>query len=406
VDFQRASFDQPVSNLVAVQDTLTRRVADLIRQRLGEEIKLRGLRDATANPQAWALVQHAEQLRKHAEALVAAQDTLAAASAFDRADSLYAQAMAEDPKWAEPLIASGSIAYRRSRLAGFDPLAAAPWIDKGEARATRALALAPQDPEALELRGTIRYWRWLLRLEPEPLAARTLLANAQKDLEAAVRSNPNQAGAWAALSHLYNQNHAAGQVEAKLAAQRAYEADAYLSNADQILWRLFVSSYDLGQFVDAIRWCEEGQHRFPGDYKFVKCPLFLMTSRAREPDVSLAWTLADSVGKIAPAPRRSFESLEGQMLVAIVLARAGLRDSARGVARRARDNPDIDPSRELMLDQAYLHLLLAERDEALKALMAYLSANPDRRAGMADDPGWWFRELQDDPRFQQLVRGK
>jgi hypothetical protein len=131
-----------------------------------------------------------------------------------------------------------------------------------------------------------------------------------------------------------------------------------------------------------------------------------MTSRAREPDVSLAWTLADSVGKIAPAPRRSFESLEGQMLVAIVLARAGLRDSARGVARRARDNPDIDPSRELMLDQAYLHLLLAERDEALKALMAYLSANPDRRAGMADDPGWWFRELQDDPRFQQLVRGK
>jgi hypothetical protein len=233
-----------------------------------------------------------------------------------------------------------------------------------------------------------------------------LLANAQNDLEAAVRSNPNQAGAWAALSHLYNQNHAAGQVEAKLAAQRAYEADAYLSNADQILWRLFVSSYDLGQFVDAIRWCDEGQHRFPGDYKFVKCPLFLMTSRAREPDVSLAWRLADSVGKIAPAPRRSFESLEGQMLVAIVLARAGLRDSAREVARRARDNPDIDPSRELMLDQAYLHLLLAERDEALKALMAYLSANPDRRAGMADDPGWWFRELQDDPRFQQLVRGK
>ncbi len=35
----------------------------------------------------------------------------------------------------------------------------------------------------------------------------------------------------------------------KLAARRAYEEDAYLSNADVILSRLFYSSYDLGQFV-------------------------------------------------------------------------------------------------------------------------------------------------------------
>ena len=405
-DFQRASFEQAATNVLAVQDTLTHQVASLIRQRLGEEIKLRGLREGTASPQAWALVQRAEQVRKQGEALVARQDTDGAARSFDRADSLYAQAQAEDPKWVEPLIGRGSMAYRRSRLGGFDPLAAKPWIEKGQKFADDALALAPQDPDALELRGTLRYWSWLVRLEADPVAARTLLSNAQSDLEASVRSHPSQAGAWAALSHLYNQNHAAGQIEAKLAAQRAYEADAYLNNADQILWRLFVSSYDLGQFIDAVRWCEEGQRRFPADYKFVKCPLFLMTSKAREPDVALAWTLADSVAKVAPAPRREFEKLEGQMLVAIVLARSGLLDSARQVSQRSRGNPDVDPTRDLMLDEAYLHLLLGERDEALKALKAYLAANPDRRAGMADDPGWWFRGLQDDPRFQQMVRGK
>jgi hypothetical protein len=53
-----------------------------------------------------------------------------------------------------------------------------------------------------------------------------------------------------------------------------------------------------------------------------------------------------------------------------------------------------------------MHLLVGDRDEALRSLKAYLAANPDRRAGMADDPGWWFRELEDDARFQQLVRGR
>jgi hypothetical protein len=131
-----------------------------------------------------------------------------------------------------------------------------------------------------------------------------------------------------------------------------------------------------------------------------------MTSKAKEPDVALAWKLADSAAKLSPASRRDFEKLEGQMLVAIVLARAKQMDSARHVAQRARAGPDVDQTRDLKLDEAYMHLLVGDRDEALRSLKAYLAANPDRRAGMADDPGWWFRELEDDARFQQLVRGR
>ena len=404
-EFQRASFEQPATNLLAIKDTLTQQVAAMIRQRLGEEIKLREQQRSTANPNAWALVQRAEQARKQAEALVAKQDTTSAvARAFDQADTLYAQAHLADPKWTEPLVGRATLGYRRSRLVGVDGLAAKPWIAKGEKYAEEALALDPRDPDALEVRGTLRYWSWLLSLEPDPAAAKTLVANAQSDLETAVKVRPSQASAWAILSHLYV--NMKSETDGKLAARRAYEEDAYLSNADQVINRLFLISYDLSQFVDADHWCQEGLRRFPDNFLFVKCQLLLMTSKAKEPDVALAWQLADSVPKLTPLGRRQFERLDARMLVAMVLARAGLADSARQVSKRTRTGSDVDPTQELAWDAIYVSILLGDKDEALKALKTYLTANPQRREGLAEDPGWWFRGIQDDPRFQELVRGK
>src|SRR5256885_3385202 len=75
-------------------------------------------------------------------------------------------------------------------------------------------------------------------------------------------------------------------VEAKIDAQRAYEADAYLSTADQVLWRLYTTSYDLEQFADAQRWCDEGVRRFPGNQRFAECQLWILTSSAKPPDVA------------------------------------------------------------------------------------------------------------------------
>ncbi|HET6796794.1 MAG TPA: protein kinase [Gemmatimonadales bacterium] len=405
-EFQRASFEQPAANLLAIKDTLTQEVAGLIRKRLGEEIKLREQQRRAANPQAWALVQRAEQVRKKAEELVAKQDTTNAANhAFDQADTLYAQAHLADPKWTEPLDGRASLGYRRSRLVGLDGLAAKPWIDKGLKYAEEALALDPRDPDALEARGTLHYWSWLLSLEPDQEKAKSLLASAQSDLETAVKIRPSQASAWAILSHLYV--NAKSETDGKLAARRAYEEDAYLSNADQVINRLFLISYDLSQFVDADYWCKEGQKRFPENYLFLKCQLYMMTSKAREPDVTLAATLADSVPKLAPPGRRDFEGREAQMLRAMVLARAGQADSARQVSKRARaGGPDVDPSQDLAWDAIYVSILTGDKDEALKALKTYLTSNPQRREGLAEDPGWWFRGIQDDPRFQELVRSK
>jgi eukaryotic-like serine/threonine-protein kinase len=401
-DYQRASFEQPAANILSIQDSLVQEVAGLIRQRLGEEVKIREQRESTSSPEAWAQVQRAEQARKRAEELVARQDTSGAVDAsFDLADSIYASAGRVDPKWVEPVLGRGWVAFRRSRLVGLDPLAARPWIDRGKKFADQALELAPQNPDALQLRGELRYWSWLLTLEPETAKADQLLQSAQSDLEAAVRLRPSQAGAWAALSHLYYQT--AGETDAKLAARRAYEEDAYLANADLILQRLFLASYDLSQFVDAAHWCAEGQRRFPADFKFVKCQLWLMTTKAQEPDVELAWKLADSVAKATPVSQRSFETLESRMLVAIVLARKGLADSAKAVAQRSRGGADVDATRDLMLDDAYVRLLSGDKDGALSSLKVYLAANPDRRTALAEDPGWWFQSLESDPGFKQLV---
>jgi serine/threonine-protein kinase len=173
-----------------------------------------------------------------------------------------------------------------------------------------------------------------------------------------------------------------------------------------VLSRLFNASYDLSQFNDAQHWCEEGQRRFPDDYKFVACQLWMLTTKAKDPDVALAWKLADSLPKISPGPRQQFEKLEGMMNVAAVLARAGLKDSARKVALRARGNADVDPTKDLAWDETYVRILVGDKDEAFKLLTAYLAANPERRAGLADNPSWWLREIQNDPRFEALARPK
>ncbi len=408
-DFERASFEQPAGDLLAVQDTLTQKVAGLIRRRLGEEVRLREQRNRTRSVEAWALVQRAEQARKQAEALVDQKDTTAAvAQSFDLADSLYARAHGADSTWTEPLVGRASVAYRRSRLVGFDGLAAKPWIQKGKKFAEQALSLDPQNPDGLEVRGTLRYLSWLLNLEPDPPAAKRLLKDAQADLETAVRVKPLQAGAWSILSHLYGNTK--GETDAKLAGLRAYEADAYLRDAPQLLNRLFGNSYDLTQFAEAARWCDEGARRFPTDFNFVKCRLWMMSTRATEPDVARAWKLADSLPKLSPVGRQEYDAREARMFVAMVLARAGLADSARKVALRARAGADVDPTQDLAYDEVYVHILRGDKDQAFEALKRYLAANPERRAGLSDttesDSPWWFRSIEDDPRFKALVFGK
>ena len=399
VDFQRASFEQPEKNLIAVSDTLAAQAALLIRARLGEEIAMRQIRDEARNPDAWSLYQQAARLRKDGEA---ANDTTVVARDYAGADSLLARAEQLDPKWPDPPVLRGELAYLRSRSYGLsDPPASNRWISQGLVHADQALALDGNDPDALELRGNLRYWRWLLNIVADRDSAHQLLMSAKSDLETATKLNPTQAGAWATLSHLYYQTGSLPDVY--LAARNALSEDAYLASADKILQRLFYSSYDLGQFSDAERWCGEGRRRFVADPVFTECRLWLMTTRQDSANPRLAWQLLDSVVALTPADGRVYQRLYDQALVAGVLARAGSADSARHLLQRSEASATLDATRDLAYVKSMMYTLLGDKRAAIDQLKLYLAANPNKRQGLAQDPGWQFASLADDPAFRQLV---
>ena len=401
-DIERGSFEHPRGNVLQLRDTLAQQVARFLRRRLGEELVLREQKSGTENVAAWILVQQAEKTRKDADSLTAAGDVAGGARLLQRGDSLLVQAEALDRKWAEPLVLRAAIAYRRSRLVGARaPLQAAPWIERGLSLAAQALQLDQQNARALELRGTLRYWRWLLHLAPDPKEAAALLQDAERDLRAAVGLTPSLASAWSTLSHLdYQKNDI---TQAKIDAQRAYEEDAYLRVADQVLWRLFSASYSLEQTQDAVHWCAEGRRRFPKNPRFTECQLWVLTLKDVDPDVPKAWHLVAELRDLGPAQQAEFDRLRDQILVAAVLARAGAGDSARHLLARSSADAQIDRERELVSYQAFVRVLLGDRDEALDLLKQYLAANPEHRVGFATGYHWWWRDLRDDARFRQLV---
>src|SRR4029077_18211697 len=236
--------------------------------------------------------------------------------------------------------------------------------------AERALHLKPDDADALELRGTLRYWRWLNNLV-EPKDAGQLFASAEKDLRASVAANPAQASAWTTLSHLLL-NKSAATAEAKLAALRAYEADPYLTNANVTVWRLFSTSFDLEDPIEAKHWCEEGQRRFPKDFRFAECQLWYYALKGVKPDVPKTWQLLDRYLELSPAGFKELNRHKGQMYVAVALARARLADSARAVAVRARADATLDPGREVAYFETVARLIMGDKDEAFRQFGAYL----------------------------------
>ena len=224
-------------------------------------------------------------------------------------------------------------------------------------------------------------------------------------MEAATQLEPTQAGAWAALSHLYLLADNTSETDVVKAAAKAYEADPFISNASKIVERIFYGYYDLDQAVAAAEWCDEGRRRFPDNGVFTMCQLYVMTMRGQHPDAARAWLLANS-DAIANDPRggsTELQKLDARLMVAAVLARAGLKDSAKAVAKGGTAGTDVDPARYLYMQQAFALLLAGDKRGSVGALKVFLTANPDQRKAFAKDPGWRFVDLADNPAFRRLV---
>jgi TolB-like protein/DNA-binding SARP family transcriptional activator len=385
-------------DLFELLDDVGERIAGLLRRELGMEIQIREWRAGTRSTAAWERVKRANSVLNDYEALVMSGDEAAAARSLDLADTLLARAEAADPRWVEPIIQRGWIAANRAMLVAgqgrdHDP----PGLEVGIAHAARALALDPESSGAYELRGIL-----VARLAGETDDADEaghLLRRAEADLRQATELDEARARAWSRLSRILADR---GQLlEAKLAAQRAYEADAFLRDADLVLARLCEMSIQLQDWDEVTRWCELGRKRFEDDEYFAAAELTALAGPVGpEPDVELAWALVDRTLALSPPQDRDGYRPGLLMQLAAVLARAGRADSARAVIAQARAAGRRDDS-ESDYQEANARLILGEADEALRLLERFLAAEPEYRQFLASD--WWFERLYDDSRFQALV---
>ena len=409
VNVQRASFSGAAANQLALRDTIAVVASDLIRLELGQELQLKEQRFRTSSKEAWLLLQRGEQAWKGAEAALARGEAPVVEAQFNAADSLFALAWRADPKWPEPPTRRAALAYRRARLAGRDAAAIAKWVAVGVAHADSALALDRVNPDALEARGFNLYFGWISGIESDADQKAATLVAARADLEQATTLNSRQAGAFAMLASLYYQVPDASLSDVLIAATRAYEGDEFLSNANVVLNRLILVNYDLGHFDRAGQWCATARQRFPKEMRFTRCRLYMLTTRVESPNVAMAWAISDSAVALAPPAAQPLERLTSNMLVAAVIARASkegqpaLADSARRLVRASLGDTQIDGLRELAFYGSFVHTLLGDTDDAIRLLKEYLAANPQRLQSMRNDPGWWFKDLEREPRFRQLL---
>jgi TolB-like protein/tetratricopeptide (TPR) repeat protein len=380
---------------LAVVDSIVGGIAVSFRRKLGVEVRVRERAAGTNNERAWKLVQQAEQLREQAAPFMGAGDVAGAEPILHRADSLLIIASSLDASWPEPVVLRGWVAADLADLLvpalGYDPR----WIDRGLQRAEDAMARQPASPEAFELRGFLRYQK--LQAVAHPSC--DLIEAAEADLRRAVEIDDSRVRAWVTLADLLQ--YAKGSfAAARNAAGAAYERDAFLSDAPDILFTLATLSADLEDYDEAIRRAETGRHRFPADPKFPATELHILT-QGGAPDVARGWELVEAAERLSsPRTRRMTAAImRGKM--AAVLARAGLADSARAVLRRARAESPAAALESLLQEEAHARLLLGDRETALDALGSYLDANPDERAYAAVDP--WWRDLHGDPRFEAFV---
>jgi eukaryotic-like serine/threonine-protein kinase len=394
--------EQSRADVFKIQDSVAKEVSVALRKDLGGEIEGLVSRPGTSNTQAWEALQRAKQTLAGVDDVLATGGVQPAIDRLTAADSEFAAVEGMDKKWAAPIVQRGFIAHRKLLLlANGDPNAIDKWLNAGAAQADRAIALSPNDPDALELRGTIRVFRWLYNRIPNGVTAEKLVNDAEADFRAAVTANPLQATAWNALSFVMNGKYMPS--EAKLAAQSAYDSDPYLKDVHKTIWRLFQNSIDLGNRNQAEQWCNLGRQRFPDNYRFTECRLWLYVLPGQKPSPDSVWSAYRDFANKTPASIRDFSSLRGRMLAAMGLFRAGLVDSAKATAVHARGNPQIDPAYELVFYEAQLRSLLGDKDEAIRLLTTYFANNPAQRTFFKNDQTWWWDGIRSDPRFKSLT---
>ena len=328
----------------ALVDGVVRDVAGFSARPSGKEIELKSWQSGTASVEAWNLVKGSDEVRDRAERLSHAGNPAAAITAFQDADAMLVRAQALDPHWTEPLFLRSKVAQDLGWL-NFSPAKpeyAVSWFEKARSFADAALRIMPDDAELLEQRGSLYYY--IAQMSP-PGSGGALAADsaAERDLTAATRKDPGRARAWSQLSGILESH--GEYAKAKFAAEQAFQADAYLRDAKNIMLRLFATTFDLGQETEARKWCDKISAKY-SDSASAFCKLQLMVwGSGGVPKPDEAWRVVEQSSRSDPPQILTVARPRLIMLVGAVLARAGLADSARAVIDRAARDARTDPER-------------------------------------------------------------
>ncbi|MBT8397899.1 MAG: hypothetical protein HKO65_05605 [Gemmatimonadetes bacterium] len=383
------------SDVLALRDTIVRQAVRLVGQALGSELQSRRAQAGSNSGTAWELYQRARHLVEDADTLLwALGDTVSARRILLRADSLFAQAADEDPRWPAPTIARGWNARTRAGLySASQSMRDRELLEQGMQRAERALRQAPGDPEALELRGSLRVD--LFRRQ-DAGDGDQLARLAEGDLRAATAADPSRVFAHVSLADLLRLR--GNFQEAAIAAQHALEADPFLINAEkETLFILSQVWLDLGDIPRATQWNDEGRRRFPAEPSFAGARLVVLAGWGGT--LGAVDTAHALLAELEDAFNMSPWSF-GRLQVAAVLAQHGMVDSAQALVSQAHASSSAaNPWTDYF--EANVRMHLGEEDEALDLLDEFLRKMPQRKAYIARD--WWWEPLRERPRFKEMV---
>jgi hypothetical protein len=90
-------------------------------------------------------------------------------------------------------------------------------------------------------------------------------------------------------------------------------------------------------------------------------------------------------------------------MVAGVLRKAALPDSAASVLARVDHSEAIDPQRQLFVLEAAVRATTGDPDGAVTALRRWVAATPGGTLGPGAELHWWWRDLRGRAEFQPFV---
>jgi transcriptional activator of cad operon len=378
-----SSFDRTTSDTIALQDDISRAVAETLKIRLTAEAQREFAARRTADPDAYRQYLLARHL-----------DQQATSESTDEAAELYAQVLKADPHFVSAYV---RLARARLNQSYYHPIPMSELTAGMEPLIDTALRIDDRYADAYAVRGALR-------------AAQSRNTEAVTDLERAISLDPSNMSAFAELGRIQLVDGSPHE------ALESYEHAVSLDPLNGVLQNQRCTVLDdLARYDEALEACERARSLLPHSALAFDSLSWLAESRGSidealrwnsaaikaepNPDFDLYWARAGLylvLGLAAPA-RKAVEAGHSptRELNAAALVRVVFCEGGTEALRRYMSSVPLDQSTEsvALMAAAYAHLLLGDAAEVKQLMTRALSA-PDLLNGYADSP-WYARGARD-----------